>query len=86
MCILFGDGAGAVVLERSENDQGPGLLGFSMHSDGKGQEDLCLPYNGNTVALGDGSHQVTKGSYSPIAMNGREVSVGGVCACVSSVW
>lgn len=31
-CILFGDGAGAVVVEKSEEG---GVLGFSQHSDGK---------------------------------------------------
>lgn len=36
-CILFGDGAGAMVLEGTEE---PGLLGFSAHSNGKGYEDL----------------------------------------------
>ncbi|TFJ80186.1 hypothetical protein NSK_008472 [Nannochloropsis salina CCMP1776] len=33
-CILFGDGAGAVVLEAAEGDEDSGVLGFAMHSDG----------------------------------------------------
>jgi 3-oxoacyl-[acyl-carrier-protein] synthase-3 len=36
-CILFGDGAGAMVLEGTEE---PGLLGFSAHSNGKGYDEL----------------------------------------------
>lgn len=36
-CILFGDGAGAMVLEGTEE---PGLLGFSAHSNGLGYGDL----------------------------------------------
>lgn len=38
-CILFGDGAGAVLVERSEQ---PGILGFVQHSDGtKGEVLTC---------------------------------------------
>ncbi len=39
-CILFGDGAGAVVLEASEE---PGLLSTHLGSDGQYQELLYLP-------------------------------------------
>ena len=37
-CILFGDGAGAMVLEGTEEESG--LLGFSAHSNGKGYGEL----------------------------------------------
>lgn len=40
-CILFGDGAGAVVLQASEQDQ---LLGFELRSDGKGNALLNLSH------------------------------------------
>ena len=41
-CILFGDGAGAMVITNTLED-GPGLLGFSAHSNGNGYGDLnCL--------------------------------------------
>lgn len=41
-CILFGDGAGAMVIT-NEGDEEPGLLGFSAHSNGAGYGDLnCL--------------------------------------------
>lgn len=38
-CILFGDGAGAMVLESSQE---PGILGYAAHSNGKGYGDLNL--------------------------------------------
>ncbi len=42
VCILFGDGAGAMVLT-NEGDEAPGMLGFSAHSNGNGYPDLnCL--------------------------------------------
>lgn len=42
-CILFGDGAGAVVLQRS-NDPSKGLVYASLHADGNGAEVMkCMP-------------------------------------------
>ena len=39
-CVLFGDGAGAVVLEASST---PGILATDIHADGKYSELLCVP-------------------------------------------
>lgn len=39
-CVLFGDGAGAVVLEASET---PGILATDLHADGKHVDILCVP-------------------------------------------
>ena len=39
-CVLFGDGAGAVVLEASDE---PGLLATDLHADGKYVDILCVP-------------------------------------------
>jgi 3-oxoacyl-[acyl-carrier-protein] synthase-3 len=42
-CILFGDGAGAVVLQRS-SDARRGLIYSSLHADGAGAEAMkCIP-------------------------------------------
>ena len=41
-CVLFGDGAGAVVLEASET---PGILSSDLHADGKHVGILCVPGN-----------------------------------------
>jgi 3-oxoacyl-[acyl-carrier-protein] synthase-3 len=50
-CVLFGDGAGAVVLEASET---PGILASDLHADGKHVGILCVPghVSGGNV-LGD---------------------------------
>jgi 3-oxoacyl-[acyl-carrier-protein] synthase-3 len=45
-CVLFGDGAGAVVLEASSE---PGILATELHADGKHAGILCTP---GTVAGG----------------------------------
>ncbi len=39
-CVLFGDGAGAVVLEASQT---PGILASDLHADGKHVGILCVP-------------------------------------------
>ena len=59
--VLFGDGAGAVVLERVEEG---GFLGFELGADGGGGEHLWLP--------GSGSRRFEDPD-SFVKMNGREV-------------
>ncbi len=39
-CVLFGDGAGAVVLEASEK---PGIVAAALHADGSHHPILCVP-------------------------------------------
>ena len=41
-CVLFGDGAGAVVLEAAEE---PGILATDLHADGRHVGILCVPGN-----------------------------------------
>lgn len=57
-CILFGDGAGAVLVSQGAENN---LLGFTMATDGKGYELLNLPYDPD------------RSGFAPIYMNGREV-------------
>src|SRR5207253_4422723 len=44
--VLFGDGAGAVVLERTDK---PGFLALDLGSDGSGAEHLWLPGSGSRL-------------------------------------
>ena len=51
-CVLFGDGAGAVVLQASE--QPGGILATELHADGRHVEMLCVPgHVQNGRVLGD---------------------------------
>jgi 3-oxoacyl-[acyl-carrier-protein] synthase-3 len=59
--VLFGDGAGAVVLEAVPEQ---GFLGFELGADGAGGESLWLPGSGSRI-FDDSEHFVK--------MNGREV-------------
>jgi len=66
-CVLFGDGAGAVVLERVGEG---GFLGFELGADGSGGPQLYLPAGGSRTpasadSVADRQHFVQ--------MNGREV-------------
>jgi 3-oxoacyl-[acyl-carrier-protein] synthase III len=69
-CVLFGDGAGAVVCQATqESDR---LLGFEMFSDGSQNGSLNLAYQGQSKALNE-DVAIASGTYQPITMNGREV-------------
>ncbi len=68
-CVLFGDGAGAVVLQANENDR---LLGFALQSDGCLHDCLNVQYQGKPRPLTD-NITVSQGTYQPVSMNGKEV-------------
>ena len=59
--VLFGDGAGAVVLEQAAE---PGFLGFELGADGGGGQHLWLPGSGSRLFDDPGRY---------VKMNGREV-------------
>jgi 3-oxoacyl-[acyl-carrier-protein] synthase-3 len=63
-CVLFGDGAGAVVLERQEvsDADGPGILSNRLHADGR--------HNGLLYVDGGPS---TTGTVGKLRMKGQEV-------------
>lgn len=63
-CVLFGDGAGAVVLEKSEE---PGILSTHLHADGEYESLLTVPYGIST-----GSDEILDGA-AGITMKGNEV-------------
>ncbi|MDM9383452.1 beta-ketoacyl-ACP synthase 3 [Chlorogloeopsis sp. ULAP01] len=68
-CVLFGDGAGAVVLQANEQDY---LLGFQLHTDGTQNHHLNLRYQGQARTLVDGVF-IDQGKYQPLKMNGKEI-------------
>ncbi len=47
-CVLFGDGAGAIVMSRSEE---PGVLATKLHADGSHSHILCVPGNVNAGVI-----------------------------------
>ncbi|KAL6979717.1 Beta-ketoacyl-[acyl-carrier-protein] synthase III A, chloroplastic [Sarracenia purpurea var. burkii] len=77
-CILFGDAAGAVVVQACASEE-DGLFGFDLHSDGDGQRHLNASIIENEADQAFGSNGSVVGfppnrySYSCIQMNGKEV-------------
>lgn len=67
-CILFGDGAGAFVLQASE--QPGGVLSAVMHSDGSGGDLLTLPAGGSRYPA---TEATLRAGQHYIYMDGREV-------------
>ncbi|MEG3124955.1 beta-ketoacyl-ACP synthase III [Sphingomonas sp. GB1N7] len=64
-CVLFGDGAGAIVLEAQESDGAPesrGILATKLHADGRHNQLLYV----------DGGPSTT-GTVGKVRMKGREV-------------
>jgi 3-oxoacyl-[acyl-carrier-protein] synthase-3 len=47
-CILFGDGAGAVVLSPAADDE-PAIIDFAHEIDGSGGSSLCMPAGGSRM-------------------------------------
>ena len=67
-CVLFGDGAGAFVLQASEKPGG--VISSIMRSDGSGADLLSVPAGGS--ALPANADTISQGLHL-IQMNGREV-------------
>ena len=63
-CILFGDGAGAVVIEAGDE---PGILSSRLHADGRHRELLWVPTGVST------GYDTTRQNAAYVAMSGSEV-------------
>ncbi len=67
-CVLFGDGAGAVLLEASE-DENRGIMSVKLHADGNLWDLLHIPGGGATTPM---SHGVIEDRLNFIKMKGSE--------------
>jgi 3-oxoacyl-[acyl-carrier-protein] synthase-3 len=67
-CVLFGDGAGAFVLQASERPGG--VLSAVMRSDGSGGNILSVPAGGSRYPT---THETVSKNMHTIHMNGRDV-------------
>ncbi|NLC03504.1 MAG: ketoacyl-ACP synthase III [Tissierellia bacterium] len=72
-CILFGDGAGACVLERCET--GYGILSFDLGADGTGGNTLIVPAGGSRTPT---TSETLKQKQHLLQMDGKEVFKFGV--------
>ncbi|HBH19019.1 MAG TPA: 3-oxoacyl-ACP synthase, partial [Cyanobacteria bacterium UBA9579] len=67
-CVLFGDGAGALIVKRSE-DEINDILAIDMHADGSKAGELKIPLNGKNCPLVE--PKTEQKQY--VDMNGREI-------------
>jgi 3-oxoacyl-[acyl-carrier-protein] synthase-3 len=67
-CVIFGDGAGAVLLE--PNIEGLGVMDFILRSDGAGREYLLQPGGGS---LHPASHQTVENKMHFVRQEGKAV-------------
>lgn len=67
-CVLFGDGAAAVVLEAT--DQPAGVLSYVLGSDGSKAGELIVPAGGTRNIT---THETLDSGLNDLYMNGREV-------------
>ncbi|HEV8318812.1 MAG TPA: beta-ketoacyl-ACP synthase III [Vicinamibacterales bacterium] len=68
-CVLFGDGAGAVVVEATDDD-GIGIIDFENYVDGSGGAALCLPAGGS---LRPASHETIDQRLHYVKQDGQNV-------------
>jgi 3-oxoacyl-[acyl-carrier-protein] synthase-3 len=66
-CVLFGDGAGAIVLQASDE---PGVLGAHLGADGSGADLLYVPAGGSAAHMT--AERIAAGE-AFLRMNGNEV-------------
>jgi 3-oxoacyl-[acyl-carrier-protein] synthase III len=71
VAVLFGDGAGAVLVGPSPSDE-RGLLSVNLHADGSGAKDLWLPAPASAQIPRMGYGQIDRGEHFP-KMNGKQV-------------
>ncbi len=68
-CVLFGDGAGAILLEPAEGED-VGIIDFLLHSDGAGGKFLYMPAGGS---LHPASHETIDKKMHYVHQDGRNV-------------
>lgn len=69
-CVLFGDGAGAMVLEASEEGEDVGLVDFLHEVDGSGGDYLCMPAGGSRKPP---THETIDAREHYVHQDGRQV-------------
>lgn len=68
-CVLFGDGAGAVVLSPAAEDE-PAIIDFAHEIDGSGGPALCMPAGGSLMPA---SHETVEQRLHYVKQDGQTV-------------
>jgi 3-oxoacyl-[acyl-carrier-protein] synthase-3 len=68
-CVLFGDGAGAVVLSAAQEGE-PSIIGYAHEIDGAGGPALCMPAGGSRMPA---SHETVEQRLHYVKQDGQTV-------------
>jgi 3-oxoacyl-[acyl-carrier-protein] synthase-3 len=85
LAVLFGDGAGAVVLGASDHDSGRGVLSTHIHADGRKAEALWCEAASSSRHPRISSEDLEAGRHYP-RMAGREVFRNAVARMPAAAW
>ncbi|MBL8220538.1 MAG: ketoacyl-ACP synthase III [Bryobacterales bacterium] len=69
-CVLFGDGAGAMIVEQLEEGEEPGFIGFLNEIDGSGGDYLKMPAGGSRMPA---SHETVDQALHYVHQDGQQV-------------
>ena len=69
-CVLFGDGAGALLIEACEEGEDSGLIDFQHEVDGSGGDYLCMPAGGSRKPA---THETIDSRLHYVQQDGRQV-------------
>lgn len=69
-CVLFGDGAGAVVLSRADDDTGGLLLSTRIYTDSALTDSLCIPAGGSREPI---TAEAIAEHRNKVYMNGQDI-------------
>jgi 3-oxoacyl-[acyl-carrier-protein] synthase III len=69
-CVLFGDGAGAMLVEPSDEDDDTGFIGFKNEVDGSGGQFLHMPAGGSRMPA---SHETVDQRLHYVKQEGQQV-------------
>lgn len=79
-CVLFGDGAGAMVLTATDSEE-TACVSSQLHSDGRHTDLLCVPGGGSACPS---THETLDQGINYLKMNGREIFKLAVTAMVDA--
>jgi 3-oxoacyl-[acyl-carrier-protein] synthase-3 len=68
-CVLFGDGAGAVVVSAADDEE-PAIIDFAHEVDGSGGPALCMPAGGSRMPA---SHETVENRLHYVKQDGQAV-------------
>ncbi|MDO9333345.1 MAG: beta-ketoacyl-ACP synthase III [Dehalococcoidales bacterium] len=86
VAVLFGDGAGAVIMAPTENEA-EGILGFALHAEGENYDKLWVPAPYGNIRGRVNQEMIERGELFP-KMDGRAVfrhAVPRFCECINEV-